>query len=786
MSMDEQRARRVVLAQAIETADAHGKILSVVEREQVDLRALATAKAQGVVDEGVAVERFLQQRAELVLEVTRNRNPALASLQEARPWHRWLALGTPVAAFLLGVVTDRIANPHQVDLLSLPLLAIVAWNLGVYAFLIAGYALPRSKPERLAFAVLGGWVTGWRGWRGRSGHLRAEVTALFFLRWHAVTAALNAQRWKKVLHFAAAAWGAGVAVSLLARGLVVEYRVGWESTFLSAEQVHSILSILFMPMVALFSFAPLSVQEVARLQFGTGTGAVAGARWVAMYATLLLLVVVLPRLLLAVMAFWREKALSREVAIDLRDPYYQRLIARLRPTRVQLCLVAHRSQDTVALMRVLMQDPDALRQEASEALHPAVYTLITSPNGDEIRIALMPGIEAIAHLMAKPDSLEPGLARRALSAVWRRSAEQRPSPGEPALRAVRDDSDVVLHVVASDADVQAARPLLQWLGKPVLVLLNQPHPEPGEGAGAGSLAFDAFARCWVQERILLDAVGRCLPDSKTQGYARLTTAWDDRNRARFRSAMSVLASHLFYAARQKEDVHSAPLSMKTLVSAADREGHERARKAAMAAVVERLARSQAQSFSQLLRLHGVDDTAGGVPEHRLEEKFVVQQAINTPQAGMAGAATGAAMGASVDLLTGGLTLGAAAALGALVGGGAALVASAWKNKTTTSGVTVVQLSDEMMQAMLEAGLLRYLAAAHFGRPNAGSHGGEIRPVWKSGVVAAVEAHRDRLLPLWAAARAQKDEMQTTAALAGEVEAIARKLMKNLYPSAPNA
>ena len=30
MSMDEQRARRVVLAQAIETADAHGKLLSVV------------------------------------------------------------------------------------------------------------------------------------------------------------------------------------------------------------------------------------------------------------------------------------------------------------------------------------------------------------------------------------------------------------------------------------------------------------------------------------------------------------------------------------------------------------------------------------------------------------------------------------------------------------------------------------------------------------------------------------------------------------------------------------
>ena len=111
-----------------------------------------------------------------------------------------------------------------------------------------------------------------------------------------------------------------------------------------------------------------------------------------------------------------------------------------------------------------------------------------------------------------------------------------------------------------------------------------------------------------------------------------------------------------------------------------------------------------------------------------------------PQAGVAGAATGAAMGASVDLLVGGLTLGAATALGALVGGGAAFIGAAWKNRATAGGATLVQLSDEMMQAMAEAALLRYLAVAHYGRGPIGAEG-ELRPFWKSDVVVAVEARR---------------------------------------------
>lgn len=137
------------------------------------------------------------------------------------------------------------------------------------------------------------------------------------------------------------------------------------------------------------------------------------------------------------------------------------------------------------------------------------------------------------------------------------------------------------------------------------------------------------------------------------------------------------------------------------------------------------------------------------------------------------------MGASVDLLVGGLTLGAATALGALVGGSAAVIAAAWKNRATASGSTVVQLSDEMMQAMVEAALLRYLAVVHYGRGPAGA-GNELRPFWKDDVSHAVAARQGWLAPFWTTARGQPDEGQA-AVLARELEAMAREILATLYP-----
>lgn len=815
MGMDEKWARHVVLAQAIETADTRGTLLSEVERSEADQQIRAQAAAAGAgPKKGPELAHLLHQRARLVLAAVEKRSTALAALQAPRPWVRWVAWAAPAIAFILGVLTDRVANPHRVDLLSLPLLAIVLWNLGVYALLAASYAVARPRWQRPLLPSLREAIDGLREWRRRSGKVHAEVAARFYARWHVLTAALSAQRGRRVLHLCAALWGAGVAVSLFTRGLVVQYQVGWESTFLGEAQVHAILSVLFMPVVALFSHAPFTVDEVARLRFGAGDGAIggavvgavvgaaAGARWVTLYASLLLLVVVVPRLVLAALAFGRERVLAREVAIDLAEPYFQRLIAALCPARVQLCVYADRHEDRAALLRVLLRDAE----EGEGAIRIAIGT----PGGDMLCIAEMPDAPEIsagasARWLAARDG-SPAHAswlHKAAGAVRRRwntqSAAQATAADAQTVRAAREDSDVMVLVARSAGELQATTAWLQWLGKPVLVVLHLPGGAPAQaqeilaqcrqqardaGLAAQVVFFDAFARCWIQERVLLDAIGRNLGEAKREGYARLCSAWHARHLKRLQSAMAALAGHLVFAARQREEVHSPPVSLKLLASAAKRQSSEHARKVAMVAVVERLQRSEVDATSRLLALYGGDAAAAGALTHRLEEKFVVQQAVSTPQAGMAGAATGAAMGASVDLLVGGLTLGAAAALGALVGGSAAFVAAAWKNKDTAGGVTTVQLSDEMLQAMLEAGLLRYLAIS--ANDGAGVDLGVAEPqlFWKSAVVAAVETDRESLKTLWAQARAAHAP-EPANRLAQTLEAMVLKLLRDFYP-APRA
>ncbi len=774
--MDESSARRVVLAWAVETVDTQGKLLSPLERDQADRDARQDAIRASEGKSPSEPAEFLLLRARRVLAMVGIRNPGVAGLQDPVSWPKWVAGATPLAALVVGVLTDAIGNPHRVDLVSLPLLGIVLWNVAMYVGLAGGWLLSRGRERRPLLAGLGRWTDGERALRRRPGNIRAQVTAQFHKRWFAATETLHVERCKRVLHLSAAFWGIGVVLSLLVRGLVVEYRVGWESTFLGEQQVHAILSVLRLPALLVFPFQPFTVQEVAGLQFSQGGAAAAGARWVYLYVALLLVVVFAPRLMLAAWSRWRERMLSGRLMLNLDDPYYRRIVSLLDSTRVQLALLTHRPEDKHALLRVIAQETD-----------PGPV-LASSEFGDVLRLVNIPADPVLPE--QRPPATE-GWLRRALARLG--LGHPTPEPGDPALRAVRDESDAVLHVVSTLADLDAAKPLLEWIAKPVLVLVNRPYgaetAQPGLVAQAETqrarlavtsdvLSFDNFARCWVQEGELLEAIAHRLPEAKAAGFARIVTAWSARNDIRLQRAMAVVAEHLLYAARQVEEVHSSALTVRNLIPA-EREAQAGARQGAMDAIVKRLNASAAEMFSRLRKLHGIDEEAGSDLQHWLEEKFVVQQAIDIPQAGIAGAASGAAMGATVDVLAGGLTLGAATALGALLGGGAAYVAAAWKNRSSPSGGTIVQLSDAMMRAMVEAALLRYLAVVHCGRTAPGQEG-ELRSIHRVDVAAAVQARAEMLPPFWSSSRTQPNPSRLAQPLVYELETMVRTALQVLY------
>jgi hypothetical protein len=323
--------------------------------------------------------------------------------------------------------------------------------------------------------------------------------------------------------------------------------------------------------------------------------------------------------------------------------------------------------------------------------------------------------------------------------------------------------DLVLHVPAGCHERDGA--MLRWLDKPVL--------EVDMGRGRG-LPFESFGRCWIQDRALLDAIAQRLPQAKQSGFARIARAWEERHDEKLRLSMAAIAEHLLYAARQMQEVQAGALTVKSLLPS-QRQAQTSARQAAMDAIVQRLDESASRMVAVLQRLHGLDEASRDALEHRLEERFLVQQPVDAPQAGMAGAATGAAMGASLDLLAGGLTLGAAAALGALLGGGAAYMAAAWKNRATPTGATVVQLSDEMLQALLHAALLRYVAIVHWARGTA-----DVEPAWESQVAAVVSSHQHLLPGFWSGARSKSEPDLLNLSLSNSFVNMTKSILMRLY------
>jgi len=633
----------------------------------------------------------------------------------------------------------------------------------------------------------------WPSPRRRAGKLRAEVTLLFMRQWHQASAALGRWRVARVLHLAAAGWAAGVALSLIARGAFVEYQVGWESTWFDAAQVHAFLSLLLKPAVVLLGVAPLSLQEVAQLELSRNSVPEVARRWVYLYATLLLLIVIVPRLLLAGFAGWRERRHARAISLDLDQPYFQALVGLLRPARVRLGLHTSDPADREAVLRILLQQRDA-SASAAGALSDAAPVLIAVGEGDQLQLDELRGPGPL--LLEPPPGAARGggliaLARRTLMAPWRGGHEG--AAVGPAF-AVRPPPDMVLQVVSRAEHLGATPGLQQQPGKPLLLLVRpaRAEREPGDlaqlcrqalsGSAGEVLMFQDVAACWVQEELFLGAMARHLPAEKSPGFARLRAAWARRHRQRFEQAMSTIALQLLDAAREVQEVNAPAMSLRDILPAERRAG-EQARRAAIAKVVVRLQEAAALTLARLLELHGIDGREARPLELRLEEQFVVLGAVNTPQAGMAGAATGAAMGASVDLMVGGLTLGAAAALGALVGGGAATVAAAWKNKSTGAVASTVVLSADMLQGLTEAALLRYLAAVHFGRPAFGSDSAQVELRWKIEVVAVVQAHRQRLEAVWTALRAPAAGAgpDNAAPLAGLLERMASEVLQRLYP-----
>ena len=476
---------------------------------------------------------------------------------------------------------------------------------------------------------------------------------------------------------------------------------------------------------------------------------------------------------------------------------------------VSLSLISHTNVGKTTLARTLLRrDVGEVRDAAHVTEVSDAHVLIETAQGDRLQLWDTPGFGDSARLLKRLRQSGNPLGWF-LTQVWDRYVDRPFFSSQQAVRNVRDEADVVLYLVNAGEDpaaagyVDAEMQILGWIGKPVIVLLNQlGRPRPAEQEDADvrrwashlaaypwvrdTLAFDAFARCWVQEHALLERIGAVLPPERRESFARLAEAWRARNREVFERSMQVLARQLAASATDTEEAAAAGVAatarswLGTLLGQARR--GDAATDAAMAKLAQRLDAAVRVATDELIELHGLSGRAASEILQRMGAEYAVDKAADPGKASLIGAAVSGALGGlAADLAAGGLTFGAGALLGGILGAaGARGLASAY-NLARGSEATTVRWSAEFMTGRVGGAMLRYLAVAHFGRGRGDYVAGEYPAHWGPVVAQAVGARRARFDELWQAAADGAPATSLESRLRPLCEEVAGEVLERLYP-----
>ena len=483
---------------------------------------------------------------------------------------------------------------------------------------------------------------------------------------------------------------------------------------------------------------------------------------------------------------------------------------------ISLSLVSHTNAGKTTLARTLLgRDVGVVRDAPHVTEFADVFTMLATPQGDRLQLWDTPGFGDSVRLVKRlRDSANP--LGWFLSAVWDRWRDRPFWASQQALRNVRDEADVMLYLVNASEAPEAAgyvRPemeILGWIGKPVIVLLNQlgaPREPALEEADLmrwrshlqafapvrAVLPLDAFARCWVQELTLLRSIESVLTGEPRARMARLRDAWQAQREQTFEAAMHSLAESLARIAGTKEllsDARGLTARLRGVGAAvAQRVGwgaSDEATPAALAqkALAQALAAEVRANTLALIHLHGLGGEAQGEILTRLATHYELRLRMDEGKAAVwGGMVTGALVGLKADLLSGGLTLGGGLLAGGLIGALGAAGLARCVNLVRGTDHSSIAWNAEALDQMVEAALLRYLAVAHFGRGRGDWVQGESPPHWKDVIARALEPEREALAIVWASRGDADDEAgaTTSAALQPLLARAARAALAQLYP-----
>lgn len=328
-------AADILLAEALEAHPPKGWTQEHSDAVSRDARAVAGERA--------TAGGYLTTRARLELSRMRELGADLDGLRKSGlPDGAGLAFRGAAAAlvflgFFSGAVTDQLTSSGAViSLLSPPCLGLLAWNAAAILLALPGLfgrdaaaRVLRGAPASLARGLL---ALERLNPAKRLRLARGGAPAEFLSRWLGLQLPALAWRMRSALHLAAFAFGAGLAISLLVRGIGAEYSAGWSSTWF-AERPDIVARILD----ALYGWIPQLLPGVAPMPDAAalelmrigpaGSGAVPGAQWLARIIWMITLVVLLPRALLAGLSLLAARRASATLTLEMPPERLEALLA---------------------------------------------------------------------------------------------------------------------------------------------------------------------------------------------------------------------------------------------------------------------------------------------------------------------------------------------------------------------------------------------------------------------------------------------------------------------------
>ncbi len=324
---------KILLIQALEESDLHGRHLPLSTRHHATQQARAQHSPSS--DHSAShSETFLAKRTEIIWTFLHKAFPRLVQ--------SWNQLHIDIPTFLVaipalgaGLLINGLGESQRVNLLNFPLLILLLWNAAIYAssalrpFLTSSLATTWLDTAALWLAKVGG-LWGTRSWPlatlsdpSKTSWIQ-DASKRFMTLWWPHIRPVWTQRLRQLLHIGAAYMAVGIILGLYIRGLALDYQATWESTFLSGNQVHLLLHILLGPAAWILQYPFPTLSEIMNLkapQHGTA------AHWIHMWAITALVMIVIPRVIMAWLCQRSVTRAHQTCTLPLQDPYFLHLLA---------------------------------------------------------------------------------------------------------------------------------------------------------------------------------------------------------------------------------------------------------------------------------------------------------------------------------------------------------------------------------------------------------------------------------------------------------------------------